>query len=85
MKFDKLKESLRADGAPAESTLRDSQIGDVYIWLVKRGSKYSVLRMQAPSPVDPKFKKSEKTLFSGDEDAATKKFHEVVQKTIQDL
>jgi len=85
IRYSQILESLKAEGSPAESNLRDSQIGDVYIWLVKSGNTYSVERRQAPSPNDPKFEKSKKVLYSGDEATATKKFNDTVQKTIQEL
>jgi len=83
--FEKVSTSLRAEQSPKDSVLDDVQIGDKYFWLVKSGNTYKVEQRQAPSANDPKFEKSKKELYSGDEKTAKEKFSEFSYKAIQDL
>lgn len=86
MRFLKLYESLMAQGAPKESVLRDVQVGDKYILLVKKGTKFLVKITNAPSAASPKFKSSMRTIHSGtNEEKAAQKFYAAWQKGVKDL
>ncbi len=78
LKFLELYESLRAEGSPTGSVLKDVQVGDTYLWLVKNGNTYSVKKGKGPNANDAKFT----TVFSGSEEAATKKFNKLWQGSV---
>ena len=71
LKFLKLYESLRAQGSPAGSIIKDIQVGDIYLWLVKSGNKFLVKKGQGSNPNEVRMK----VVFSGSEESATKKFN----------
>jgi len=78
LQFLELCESLRAQGSPTGSVLKDVQVGDTYLWLVKNGNTYSIKKGKGPNANDVKFT----TVFSGSEEAATKKFNKLWRSSV---
>lgn len=73
-KFNKLYESLLSQAAPNDSNIRDDQIGNVYIWLVKSGNSFIVKK---GSGDDINRTTMKKVASFKDYDSALKKYYSV--------
>jgi anion-transporting ArsA/GET3 family ATPase len=80
MKYDDIYESIIGDMAPYNSILRDTQIGDVYIWLVKSGKTYTVKKGRGISIN----KTTMKTVFTTKNEESARKFFYKVRSKVMD-
>ena len=81
-KFNKIYESLLAQAAPKQSVIRDVQIGNVYVWLVKNGETYTVKKGSGDDVNRAKWK----TIDSfNNYDSAIKKFYSVRKKVFDNI
>jgi hypothetical protein len=85
MKFEKryreILESLRAAGSAEGAALKDIQVGDTYLRLVKKGKSFVVRRGKGPTANQAKMK----TVFKGSEEAAMKKINSLHLKLVNSL
>lgn len=79
-KFNKLYESLIAQQAPKDSVLRDVQIANTYIWLVKSGNTYKVKKGSG----DDINRTTMKTLKSFKDENSARDYYHKIRKEVMD-